>query len=101
MIGSYDKSIEHYRRALQTLPVENLTSAELKQKEDWTKDMMTVKRKYERLQQTPIPYQVVMQQDNTPWARAKAMEPELSRQGVDGVQSSVSSLNLDPPPAVR
>ncbi|KAK7694234.1 hypothetical protein QCA50_001414 [Cerrena zonata] len=96
MLGNYENSVGYWQRALQTLPVENLTSAELKQKEEWTKDMTTVKRKVQRLQQTQIPQQRVIPQNETPWKRAKAMESELLRQGVEGIQSSVSNLDILP-----
>lgn len=96
MLGNYENSVGNWQRALQTLPVENLTSAELKQKEEWSKDMMTVKRKIQRLQQTPVPQQVAMPQNETPWKRAKAIESELLRQGPEGMQSSVSNFDILP-----
>ena len=96
MLGNLDHSIEHFQRALQTLPVENLSPAELKQRDDWTKDVSNVKRKRDRLLQTPTPQQVSMSENETPWKRAKAMESELRRLGIERADSSVSRFIVLP-----
>lgn len=90
MLGSHEKSVEYWQRALQALPVENLTSAELKQKEEWTKDMTTVKRKIQAMEQTPTPH-IITSQNEAPWKRAAAIKEEIVQRGGSGpIQSSVS-----------
>lgn len=91
----YDISdaIKAWQKALDTLPKDNLTPAQLKQREQYETGLKAAKLKAE----PDTPSRVITipaTSGQHPWQVAKAMEPELQTQGINLVRSSVCRVRL-------
>lgn len=84
-IGQNDKSIECWKSALNALPKQGLTPAELKQKEQYAEGLKNAQAKVpERAQH------YVTKDHRTPWALAEKLYPELVAGGPAMYSSSAS-----------
>jgi hypothetical protein len=85
------EAIKAWQKALDTLPNDNLTPSELKQREQYEAGLTASKRKTdENILARVITIPATSGQH--PWQVAKAMEPELQRRGIELATSSVRSL---------
>ena len=80
-----DQAVEAWKRALGALPVENLTAAEQRQKEQYSSQLTEAKAKLEAVKATrKLPDGVIvegnvssLEYEKMPWKRARAMIPDL------------------------
>ncbi|KDQ59303.1 hypothetical protein JAAARDRAFT_34037 [Jaapia argillacea MUCL 33604] len=79
-------SADHWQRALSTLPIENLTAAEMKQKEQYEAGLEAAKKRAPHSESSFI--HVPNAQGKLPWDRALAMEAELRAAGPSMYASS-------------
>lgn len=82
-MGRVDQAIDAWERALGTLPAENLTDAEQKQKDQYSSELEVAKAKLEDLKANPRkPKGATVvgpsDQDKLPWKRARAVLPDLA-----------------------
>ncbi|KDQ56989.1 hypothetical protein JAAARDRAFT_194178 [Jaapia argillacea MUCL 33604] len=68
-------SLEAWSKALETLPGENLSPGELRQKEQYEEGLRLAKEKFENVSTRLVP--VALRPDQLPWTRAVALMPEL------------------------
>ncbi|KAH8086654.1 hypothetical protein BXZ70DRAFT_956427 [Cristinia sonorae] len=86
------ESVKNWKRAIEALPVENLTAAELKQKTSYQSELKAVERKIRKPHDTTS-HQFIMEIDKFPWKRAEKFDKELEGQGVN-MQNTGSSGNV-------
>ncbi|KAK2462606.1 hypothetical protein APHAL10511_005339 [Amanita phalloides] len=82
-LNAVEKAVEDWKRAIATLPVENLTAAEVKQKSNYASELAAAQAKVTELKASPgLPKNAVHMNASAqlPWHRAKAMIPELEAQ---------------------
>jgi hypothetical protein len=95
-LNDIPKAIEAWQKALDTLPKDNLTPAQLKQLEQYKTGLKDATQKSESTAPPPV---IVLPATSGqhPWQIAKAMESELQSKGMELVQSSVCHPRPLPP----
>ena len=74
------EAVDAWKRALGALPVENLTAAEQKQRDEYTCELAKANAKLEGTKAHPKALEVVSREDQErlPWKKARALLPGLT-----------------------
>lgn len=90
-IGSWDECIAAWTQALNSLPKENLSEAETKQKRQYDEGLKLAQQCKGYLLNAPTPTPPTGKDlGDMPWERAQLLVNELQDQGSAGARSSVS-----------
>lgn len=90
-LNALDRSITSWKKALDVLPKENLTTSELKQKGQYDAQLKIVEA--ELAQKMSADFTGFhLEKDQAPWVRAERMMPELVAGGTTTLGSSVSDF---------
>ncbi len=87
-------AVEAWKRAVASLPVENLTATDVKQRDQYRQELAKAEAKLSDLKANPRKADGLLpltSQDQTPWKRAAACIPDLTARQVRN--SSVSTLS--------
>ncbi|THH28442.1 hypothetical protein EUX98_g5763 [Antrodiella citrinella] len=86
-LGNNQSCVDTWQKALQALPIENLTAAELKQKETYELELKSAKSKLHTVQNTVLRGTSV-KSGQAPWQLAIQLEDDLLSRGPDAFKSS-------------
>ncbi|KAI0793350.1 hypothetical protein C8Q75DRAFT_557045 [Abortiporus biennis] len=89
VLSQDDAAIHCWRKAIATLPKQNLTAAELQQKEQYEKQLAAALRRIEDLEAHPTEAGSPVLPALAPWIRAQTLREEIRSQGPAGLNSSV------------
>lgn len=81
-LGTIEQAVDAWARALSVLPVDGLTPAEEKQKDQYSSELAAAKVKLKDMEANPINPKGMTtisssEHDKLPWKRATAMIPDL------------------------
>ena len=79
-----DRAVNSWKRAIAALPVENLTAAEKKQRQNYTAELAAAQAKLVDLEANPKEPENIIKTnaaDRLPWNRAAALIPGLQASG--------------------
>ncbi|KZT06256.1 TPR-like protein [Laetiporus sulphureus 93-53] len=94
-LGHFEDSVKSWKKALGALPAENMSAVEVKQKQHYESELQnTVARTKppSAADQLADRLTYTTSLDTTPWARAKAMLPELERRASETANSSAWAI---------
>lgn len=91
-IGSDERCIENWKKAIKALPEDGPTEAETKQKTQYEAELKAAEEKLRKLKTAPV-QGLHSRAERAPWIRAQNMEEELRARGDDLLHSSVCFIS--------